>query len=97
MECQCPAHILHRGGEESLFHEAVAELMLVPQPLTDHWGGGGGGGILAGALLPVLIRSAGLKMSVRHCRAGSPYEVNFLLKLPSGYSYHFVGRPDFYN
>ena len=90
MECQCPAHILHRGGEESPFHEAVAELMLVPQPLTDHWGG-----ILAGGLLPILIKSAGLKMSVRHCRAGSPYEVNFLLKLPSGYSYQFVGRPDF--
>ena len=46
-------------------------------------------------LLPTLLKKAEIYMSVRICKAGSPYAVNFILQLPSGFSYHFVGHPDF--
>ena len=51
IECNCPAHIELRRAEKSLLYDTVAELMIVPKILNDHWGG-----ILASALLPVILK-----------------------------------------
>ena len=63
---------------------------MTPPKLSDHYGTE-----VACALLPTLLKKAGIDMSVRICKAGSPYTVNFILQMPSGFSYHFVGHPDF--
>ena len=88
MECQCPAHILFR--KQTVESSCLSELMMLPETLTDHWGGE-----LACSLLPLLLSKGDLDHTVKSCRAGSPYTVNFLLRMPSGNVFHFTGYPDF--
>ena len=88
--CMCPAHNLFRSGKHQDFCSQLGELIMTPPVLSDHFGTE-----VACALLPTLLKKAQIDMSVRVCGAGSPYAVNFILQMPSGYSYHFVGHPDF--
>ena len=74
-------------GEED---GSLGTMMSNTQPLNDHWGVE-----LATSLLMLILDRGALSMTVKPSCGGSPYFVNFILKTPSGNSFHVTGRPDF--
>jgi hypothetical protein len=90
-QCQCHAHKAFREANDLFYSDCIGRLVSLPNQLTDHYGIE-----LAESLLPFLFNKAnvkGVNRCISRCGLGSPYSVNFVLKMPSGKVYQFNGCP----